>query len=284
MTVNNNAKTKPYGGDWTIKKLQNLEAYADAYTTALKNRNFNLIYLDAFAGEGAVSIKSGTHAGQTIDGSAKVALDIRNKPFDKLIFVEQDERVATRLRDFVRQTAPDRNTTVINEDANIAVPDFARNMGDFDRALVLLDPFNTEVRWETVESLAETKKCDVLILFPTMAITRMMARYEEPGEARFQDKLTEIYGSNVWEKNYQPRQQPSMFSSDPSQERAPGTDALVQTYLEQLDLVFEMAVSQTLQNSRNSAMFEFIVAAGSKPGAPIARRIATSIIRGKGRS
>ena len=46
-----------FGGDWTIDKLEILRRYLDAYTTALKEqpskeRPFNLIYVDAFAGAG----------------------------------------------------------------------------------------------------------------------------------------------------------------------------------------------------------------------------------------
>ena len=40
------------GGKWTIDKLDILERYLDAYTTALKNQPFKLMYIDAFAGTG----------------------------------------------------------------------------------------------------------------------------------------------------------------------------------------------------------------------------------------
>ena len=43
-----------FGGDWTREKLRILEAYLDAYTTALKNTRFNLWYVDPFAGSGAI--------------------------------------------------------------------------------------------------------------------------------------------------------------------------------------------------------------------------------------
>lgn len=74
MIAESTGEPASYGGDWTVEKLRNLGAYADAYTTALKNQPFRLIYFDAFAGEGSVAIKSGLHAGNVIDGSATVAL------------------------------------------------------------------------------------------------------------------------------------------------------------------------------------------------------------------
>ena len=43
-----------YGGPWTLEKLDILESYLDAYTTALKKQPFKLMYIDAFAGTGYV--------------------------------------------------------------------------------------------------------------------------------------------------------------------------------------------------------------------------------------
>ena len=47
-----------FGGRWTIDKLEILRRYLKEYTTVLKEnpskeRPFNLIYVDAFAGEGS---------------------------------------------------------------------------------------------------------------------------------------------------------------------------------------------------------------------------------------
>ena len=42
-----------FGGSWTQEKLNILSGYLEAYTTALKSQPFQLIYVDAFAGEGS---------------------------------------------------------------------------------------------------------------------------------------------------------------------------------------------------------------------------------------
>ena len=44
--------TPVFGGSWTQEKLNILRGYLDAYTTALKDQPFKLIYIDAFAGSG----------------------------------------------------------------------------------------------------------------------------------------------------------------------------------------------------------------------------------------
>ena len=46
-----------FGGPWTQQKLNILEHYLDAYTTALKNQPFRLVYIDAFAGTGRIELQ-----------------------------------------------------------------------------------------------------------------------------------------------------------------------------------------------------------------------------------
>ena len=84
--------TSDFGGDWTIQKLEILEDYLNAYTTALKNQSFSLMYIDAFAGAGYFSLRNQDEDTRSfIEGSAARALRIEDKPFDRLIFVENDD-------------------------------------------------------------------------------------------------------------------------------------------------------------------------------------------------
>jgi hypothetical protein len=46
------AALQSFGGQWTQRKLAKVSSYLTAYTTALKNMPFRLIYIDAFAGTG----------------------------------------------------------------------------------------------------------------------------------------------------------------------------------------------------------------------------------------
>ena len=65
-----------YGGDWTRRKLGILKRYLDAYTTALKNAPFKLMYIDAFAGTGYVDLpaQDRKNVREFIHGSASIAL------------------------------------------------------------------------------------------------------------------------------------------------------------------------------------------------------------------
>ena len=45
-----------FGGTHTRLKLETIEKYLGAYTTALKNQRFETVYFDAFAGTGEIPI------------------------------------------------------------------------------------------------------------------------------------------------------------------------------------------------------------------------------------
>lgn len=97
---------QPFGGAWTKEKLAVLAAYLDAYTTALKNQHFDLVYLDAFAGNGYWRPKA---SDSVYDGSPRIALKIDDKPFDKVVLIEKDPANCDSLRalhgDFPRRTS-----------------------------------------------------------------------------------------------------------------------------------------------------------------------------------
>ena len=179
---------KIFGGQWTDDKLNILGQYLDSYTTALKKFRFRLIYVDAFAGEGLwrpTSEYASEDYGDFQDfhlGSPRIALEVDDKPFDKLIFIETNPKSVGSLIELSKEH-PNRDIEIRQGDANNELPLFCKGMGAFDRAVVFLDPFATQVSWDTVEALAKSGKVDCWILFPRSAIARMMPNNNEPTPA-----------------------------------------------------------------------------------------------------
>ena len=178
--------------------MEILGRYLDAYTTALKNQSFHLTYVDAFAGEGSFRLPSGYMSDEYDDfrdlhkGSPRIALEIQDKLFDRLVFIEKDTMRCQAL-DQLRTQYPGRDILIRNEDANLALSWFCGdNMEALDRAVVFLDPFATEVSWETIETLAWTEKIDCWILFPVMAISRMMPTDGVPPPDNWPSNSTEF--------------------------------------------------------------------------------------------
>ncbi len=70
-----------FGGSWTRTKLNVLQQYLQAYTTALKNQPFRLWYVDAFAGTGTVHLTSVRDSLQSprSSNSCKTSIALRRK-------------------------------------------------------------------------------------------------------------------------------------------------------------------------------------------------------------
>lgn len=275
-----------FGGPWTQEKLEIIGSYLDAYTTALKDQPFQLIYVDAFAGEGywrpgsAYVAEDYGEFTELLHGSTTIALNVQDRPFDRFVFIEKDDRRSQALDDLARRHHG-RRIEVIPRDANDALPAFCESMGQFDRAVVFLDPFATQVSWDTVAAIAQTKRIDCWILFPLGAIARMMPRGSSPPTA-LKRQLDRVFGGREhWEAVYQEPAQLSLFSTKPSLERASGSAQIADCYWERLETAFEKVAptSRTLRNSKNSPMFQLFFAAGSTSGADIAVRIAGHILK-----
>ena len=113
-----------FGGSWTVLKLEILESYLDFYTTALKFQPFSLMYIDAFAGTGRINPRREDEgAEEFIEGSAARALNVDDKPFDRLVFVEKDANRYESLED-LRNGNTGRDIRTENADAN----DFLSNL------------------------------------------------------------------------------------------------------------------------------------------------------------
>lgn len=195
---------RAFGGAWTDARLQALEEYLKAYTTALKRQPFELLYIDAFAGPGWASRQL---SGLDVDdngyreGSPRRALRVGG--FDRYIFID-NSRAVTQALDGLREEFPAsaRQIEIIEGDANVVLPKLC---GSFDwertRGVVYFDPFGLELAWTTLEAVARTK-LDVWLLFPIGTANRLMARTGEIDEtwAKALDRL--LGGRRWWDDMY----------------------------------------------------------------------------------
>lgn len=277
-----------FGGQWTLEKLRILERYLDAYTTALKDKPFDLWYIDAFAGSGSIKVPGGKEAylflsGDEeacgfVEGSAALAIGIRDKPFDKLVFVEKDTPRCDELRNLAERH-PGRDIDIENAEAN----EYLAGLDNYwrgRRGVLFLDPYATAVEWATIERIAGLEALDTWILFPTSALSRMLPKGKKPDDVdpMWAERLTKIYGDESWRNLYRPT--PDLFEGTLSQ-RQPGVGGLLSIYKGNLQNLFGdrfLQKSRPLVNSKNSVLFEFIFCAGNPKGARLAHRIARHIV------
>ena len=253
-----------YGGPWTSQKLKILRSYLDAYTTVLKNQPFQLIYIDAFAGPGWRKDKL-IYTNEYDDfrklhkGSPRIAIETNNRLFDKLIFIEKDPDKIKELNK-LKLTFNNRNIEIIQGDANSEITKICEGFRAKDRAVVFLDPFATEVDWNTVKCIAKTQRVDCWILFPLMAITRMMSKDRQHSPA-IDSQLDRIFGGKEWEALYKDSPQMSLLYDQPEQERA-HYDKIADLYREGLKKIFAKVAptKRAFCNSTGFKMFELFFA------------------------
>src|ERR1700693_3453435 len=96
-------------GSWAETKYRLLALYDGLFSTGMKNKWDQRVYIDLYAGSGYSRIK-GTR--RILKGSPIIALTVTH-PFDKYIFCEGREDLLNALRARVQRIAPQANVAYI---------------------------------------------------------------------------------------------------------------------------------------------------------------------------
>ena len=239
-----------FGGPWTLLKLEILEKYLNFFKEAMKNQNFKLCYIDAFAGSGNVDVPG---IG-SIPGSAVRAIDY---PFDRYIFIDSNQEYLRKLEENIRQTASSKNIEFNQGDCNQllkAINSFPW-YSNYWRGVIFLDPYAMNLNWDSLSSIANMKVFDVWYLFPINALIRVLRRDGNIPESH-KLKLNQVLGTTTWEQEiYKESSQLTLFG-DIDLERA--SIEKIKTYIfKRLKTIFPgvSANPLTLRNSKNSPLF-----------------------------
>lgn len=198
-------RTQTFGGAHTRRKLDVVSKYLAAYVTVMKKQNFNLFYVDGFAGSGSSAPRGETSdtidpmlfpSSEVIDGSPVRALAIEPQ-FDKYIFIDKNQDNVRSLAD-LKEHHPGRQIDIVHGDANDRLREVCDRLSRsrFDRAVIFLDPFGLSVRWETIERIAATQKVDLWYLVPVDGMSRQIK--DDGSFLPGADRIDELWGSDVW--------------------------------------------------------------------------------------
>ncbi len=264
-----------FGGNWTIEKLDILTSYLDAYLTALKNRKFKKIYIDAFAGTGKITTKDES---QVLAGSAKRALMAENK-FDHYYFIEFNSKKATELNEMIAQEfqAYLSKVTVCRGDANVVLKSILEHIDwRYNRALMFLDPCATEVNWTTLEIVAQTKAIDLWYLFPFSALNRMLKK-DGNIDYSWEKCIDRLLGDSGWKTELYIEDPQLNFFGEQDMIKNASTEHLQKYIIKRLKTIFPAVATnpRILLNEKKSPLFLFCFAVSSDN--PIAQRIAMRI-------
>jgi len=287
-----------FGGSWTEDKLKVLSKYLNAYTQALKNQPFKLIYIDAFAGTGYREISDnkddpqlifddlGLAEQQFLRGSAKISLDLE-RPFDRYLFIEQDAKKCKQLCELASQYKSLKDQVCCcNDDCNTILADFCNSYPWKSwRAVLFLDPFGMNVKWDTMKAIADTQAIDVWVLFPLgSAVNRLLMRDGDKIPDSWKQKLNDIFGTEEWfDRFYERTLKEDLFEQIEQIKKTGNFKAIAEFYLERLSTIFP-AVADThrlMYNTRSNPLFMFCFAMGnpSEKAQKVALKIAGNILK-----
>jgi three-Cys-motif partner protein len=293
-----------FGSNWTEDKLSRVEEYFKRYNVALKNQRFTLEYIDAFAGTGYREVQDEGGGGglmfpglvepevqRFLDGSARKALKVE-PGFHRFTFIEKDQRKVEELQK-LRDEFPGKSIRIECGDANQWVQSICREGWDYRRAVLFLDPFGMQVSWQTLEAVARTRCIDVWLLFPLgVAISRLLRRDGEIDEALCR-RLDFVFGDRSWRETFYRTEAPvkpsavqrSLFDREdeaPEPEYTWKADfSVIEDYFkDRLRTIFFRVADNPvrLKNSKNVPLYLLFFMAGNEKGAPIAVKIAESIM------
>jgi three-Cys-motif partner protein len=289
-------KAHTFGGDWTSRKLRVLQKYLEAYSTALKDQPFRKGYIDAFAGTGYRTSRDERPSGSgllfpdlaepgpqaLLDGSARMALQVTPR-FDRYIFIENSRDRSAQLEN-LKEEFPDlaADITIRTADANLEIQKLCKRSWTSHRAVLFLDPYGMQVDWDTIVAVAKTRSIDMWLLFPLgIGVNRLLKKSGDV-PATWRSRLDKLLGTTDWyDEFYSIESTPRLFGGEDQHVVKAAVETIGKYFNERLKSIFAGVSDHpaVLRNSTNSPLYLLCFAAGNETGAPIACRIADSLLK-----
>lgn len=190
-------------GPWAVYKYRLVWNYAEIFTTGMKSKWDELIYIDLFAGAGHSKIKDGS---AIVPASPLLALNIKNK-FNKYIFCEHESDKMSALKIRVARNYSEANVKFIEGDVKKNIDEIISEIPEHGpRHKVLsfcfIDPYKIDnFKFQSIEKLAEIFM-DFLILIPSfMDANRNEIQYAMETNISIEDFTGVTDWREHWEKD-----------------------------------------------------------------------------------
>jgi len=213
-----------FGNASTDIKLDVIAAYLRQFTTALRERFPDLIYIDVFSGSGAREVLHKAAPADLVEaareewieerrGSARLALE-NSPPFSRLVFIENKKAFCRALRELADQY-PDREVEVLRGDANDKVLEAIRRPSwAGTRAVMFIDPYGMQLRWATLEAISRTEAVDLWYLVTLQGLYRQATQDRRKITPKKRAALNRMLGSEGWEQAwYTPKPVGALFEA-----------------------------------------------------------------------
>ena len=239
--------------DSTGRKLDVIGEYLSMYQKALSSTSLKTIYVDGFAGTGEIPLSEhkddwfDEEVQTVIAGSAQRALDV-SPPFDRYVFIDKRKRCIEALK---RKFSSHSNTARVDCRVGDANAQIQQLCGDetwrFQRGVVLLDPFGSQVDWATIEAIAATEALDLWYLFPAgLSVFRQISK-DGTVDPTHEPSLTRILGTEAWKTAFlKPSLQTDLFNEPAAQEKVVTPQSAAKFMIERLKTVFKGGVMEEM--------------------------------------
>ena len=149
----------------SLRKIRAHNYYVRLFTTAMKNKWPQRVYLGLYSGSGRARV-SGTN--EIVPTTAISALQVPD-PFTKYIFVDNNPDCIAALEARIGALGGDYDVSLINKNVSEAVPAIIEEMPLFSKGRGLLsfcfvDPFSAELDFSILKQLGGRYRMDFLVL------------------------------------------------------------------------------------------------------------------------
>jgi three-Cys-motif partner protein len=186
----------PEVGSWAEEKHRLVSLYAKLFSSGMKNKWDQRVYVDLYAGAGYSRIRG---TAKIVPGSPIRALALEDS-FDKYIFCERVDSNLEALKIRVKRTSEMANVAYVGGDCNKCIADILAEVprgsrGETTLSLCFADPFDIGLKFETIRRFADARFVDFLILLALyMDANRNYERYVSEDAV----KIDEFLGSPTW--------------------------------------------------------------------------------------
>lgn len=199
LRVDDDGLTTPEVGSWAETKYRLLALYDELFSTGMKNKWHQRVYLDLYAAAGYSRIQ-GTN--KFLKASPIIALTVAN-PFDKYIFCEESEDLLNVLRARVTRIGPEANVAYILGNCDDEIEKIYKQIPKGSSTnkvlgLCLVDPFDFGLKFETLRRLSTVFMDFVVLLAIGMDANRNYEHYVD-GNSR---KIDEALGNTEWRERW----------------------------------------------------------------------------------
>lgn len=171
--------------------------YAPSYLRILRNQGWikKLVYVDLFSGSGLIGIEGldGIYLGSPL----VITHCIGEKRFDRYYLVEKERPKLDQLKSVLEMSDHPDGIDLFPGDCNERIDELRNELQGYGtHSLVFIDPFATEIEFETIRKLGNIG-CDLIITVATEEVYRSVAQSRSNPDWN-SNALDKFFGTQEW--------------------------------------------------------------------------------------